>query len=225
MEQLLTANVATNMYWLGRYLERIEITLCQIEEAFDEIIDVDKQAGVKLYEKFGIELEYTDSMNFLKNAVYGDHPANIKTITGNARECAIISRIYINASAFGEIIELDALFKKISANAIPIDYKDLDHALSLIKEIWGDNASRGEQRSSDYFLKLGKLVEEVDNRVRFEKELEMTSLIIEEINVIFKLLSPELDLSVDCPKENGLQIRLDLIDKIHNSVDKLIIND
>ena len=225
MEQLLTANVATNMYWLGRYLERIEITLCQIEEAFDEIIDVDKHAGVKLYEKFGIELEYTDSMNFLKNAVYGDHAANIETITGNARESAIISRIYINASAFGEIIELDALFKKISANAVPIDYKDLDHALSLIKEIWGDNASRGEQRSSDYFLKLGKLVEEVDNRVRFEKEVEMTNLIIEEINVILQLLSPELDLTIDCPKENGHEVRVDLIDKMHNAVEKLIVND
>ena len=225
MEQLLTANVATNMYWLGRYLERAETTLYQIEKAFDKIIDVDKDAGVKLYEKFGIELEYTDAIDFLKVAIYGDHPSNIATITRNARESAIISRIYINSSAFGEIIALDALFKRISSYALPIDYKDLDQAFSLIKEIWGENASRGQQRSSDYFLKLGKLVEEVDNRVRFNEDLEMTKLIIEEINVIFKLLSPELDLSVDCPKENGLKIRLDLIDKLHKSIDKLIIND
>lgn len=225
MDQLLTANVATNMYWLGRYLERVETTLYKIEEAFNIIIDVDKNAGVELYEKFGIELEYTDSMDFLKSAIYGDHAANIETITGHARESAIISRIYVNSSAFGEIIELNTLFKTISSDTRPIDYKDLDQALSLIKEIWGENASRGQQRTSDYFLKLGKLAEEVDNRVRFNEDLEMTKLIIEEINVIFKLLSPELDLSVECPKENGLQIRLDLIDKIHNSVDKLIIND
>lgn len=48
MEQLLTANVANNIYWLGRYLERIESTLMEIVNAFDEIIDVDKSAGKKL---------------------------------------------------------------------------------------------------------------------------------------------------------------------------------
>jgi len=225
MEQLLTANIATNMYWLGRYLERVETILYQIDEAFDKIIDVDKNAGVKLYEKFGIELEYTDARDFLKKAIYGDHPSNLSTIMSNARESAIISRIYIKTSAFGEIIELDALFKKITSYTHPIDYKDLDHAQSLIKEIWGENASRGEQRSSDYFLKLGKLIEEIDNRVRFDKDLEMTKLIIEEINVIFKLLSPELDIVIEYPKENGVQIRLELIDKIHKSVEQLIIND
>lgn len=36
MEQLLTANVATNLYWFGRYLERIEATLLEVIEAFDK---------------------------------------------------------------------------------------------------------------------------------------------------------------------------------------------
>ena len=42
MEQLLTANVATNLYWFGRYLERIETTLLEIVYAFDSIIDTNK---------------------------------------------------------------------------------------------------------------------------------------------------------------------------------------
>ena len=45
MNQLLTANVATNLYWLGRYLERIELTLFEINKAYDKIIDVDKECG------------------------------------------------------------------------------------------------------------------------------------------------------------------------------------
>lgn len=48
MEQLITANVATNLYWFGRYLERIEATLLEIVTASDKIIDTDKEAGVKL---------------------------------------------------------------------------------------------------------------------------------------------------------------------------------
>jgi len=45
MEQLLTANVASSMYWLGRYLERVELTLQEIGKTYDCIIDVDKSAG------------------------------------------------------------------------------------------------------------------------------------------------------------------------------------
>ena len=42
MEQLLTANVANNLYWFGRYLERIEATLIEAAYHFDRIIDIDK---------------------------------------------------------------------------------------------------------------------------------------------------------------------------------------
>ena len=48
MEQLLTANVATNLYWFGRYLERIEATLLEIVYAFDSIIDTNKDCGKEL---------------------------------------------------------------------------------------------------------------------------------------------------------------------------------
>ena len=45
MEQLLTANVANNLYWFGRYLERIEATLIEVVIAFDAVIDTDKNRG------------------------------------------------------------------------------------------------------------------------------------------------------------------------------------
>ena len=41
MEQLLTANVANNLYWFGRYLERVESTLIEVVYHFDRIIDID----------------------------------------------------------------------------------------------------------------------------------------------------------------------------------------
>ena len=225
MEQLLTANVASNMYWLGRYLERVEATLYQIDKAFDKIIDVDKNAGVELYKKFGIEIEYENALGFLQSAICGDHPANLATIMNNARESAIISRTNVDASSFGEIIALEALFRKIANCTLPVDYKDIDHALSLIREIWGAHASRGHQKSSDYFLKLGKLVEEVDFRLRFDKNLQMTQLVLEDINKMLHLLSPELDLTVECPKKRGIDTQVNLMDCIYKAVDKLIIHD
>jgi uncharacterized alpha-E superfamily protein len=225
MEQLLTANVASNMYWLGRYLERVEATLYQIDKAFDKIIDVDKNAGVELYQKFGINIEYSDAMDFLRNAICGEHPANLATIMNNARESAIISRSNIDASAFGEIIALEGLFRKLSNGTLPVDYKDIDHALSLLREIWGAYTSRGHQKRSDYFLKLGKLVEEVDLRLRLDKNLQMTRLVLEDINNMFNLISPGLDITVECPKQRGEDTQENIMDCIYKAVDKLIILD
>jgi len=219
MNQLLTANVATNLYWLGRYLERIELTLFEINKAYDKVIDVDKDAGVTLYEKFGITLEYTSALDFLAQAIKGKHDSNLVDVMVNARENAIIGRINIDASAFGEIIDLHALFQKISKSSLIIDYKDIDIALSLISEIWGAHEKKGHRRCSDYFFKLGKLIEEVDFRLRFNKDEMITDLILEDIYGLFKLLDPDFDSEPEASKQSP-----DMMEDLYKKVDELIID-
>jgi uncharacterized alpha-E superfamily protein len=217
--QLLTANVATNLYWFGRHLERIELSLLEINDTYDQIIDVDKDAGVELYKKYGITLEYSNALGFLAQAIRGDHPANLANIMVNARENAIIGRPNIDASAFGEVMDLHELLHKMGNSICDIDYKDIDTALSLISEIWGAHEKRGHRRCSDYFLKLGKLIEEVDFRLRFDKDMEMTDLIIEDINMMFKILNPDFDSAVKKFKEGNKNIMEDL----YKNVDQLIV--
>lgn len=219
-QQLLTANVATNLYWLGRHLERIELSLFEINKAYDKIIDVDKDAGVNLYKRYGIPLEYSSARDFLAQAIRGDHPANLANIMVNARENAIIGRPNIDEAAFGEVIDLHALLHKMSNSITNIDYKDIDTALSLISEIWGAHEKRGHRRCSDYFLKLGKLIEEVDFRLRFDKDKEMTDLIVEDINIMFKILNPDFDSAVKKSQEGNTNIMEDL----YKNVEQLIVS-
>lgn len=221
MNQLLTANVATNLYWLGRYLERIELTLFEINKAYDKIIDVDKAAGVKLYQKFNIDLHYEGVVNFLEEAIFGDHPANLATLMINARENAIIARPNIDPSAFGEIIDLHTLFQTISTHELLIDYKDIETALSLISEIWGAYEKKGHRKCSDYFLKLGKLIEEVDFRIRFKKKEEMTNLIVKDINSIFNILDTDFDKKMKKSPDDSKS--KNIIEDLYEKVDTLIV--
>lgn len=218
MGQLLTANIASSMYWLGRYLERIEETLYEINKVYDKIIDVDKDAGVVLYQKFNIAIEYKSAIDFLDKAIRGAHASNLAEIMKNARENAIISRAYIDKSAFGEIIALHELFQSIQKSPTYIDYNDIDHALSLLNEIWGAHAHKGHRQNSDYFLKLGKLVEEVDFRLRFNKSKEMTETILKEINIAMGILNPKLKLAIDIDSSN-------IMDDIATIMEQLIIED
>jgi uncharacterized alpha-E superfamily protein len=169
MEKYVTGNVATNLYWLGRYLERTATTLREIIIAYDQVIDIDKEAGVKLYDKYDIELEYTNAYGFLKAAIFGDHNANILNILTYARENAIICRHLLDSEAFGEIIELHGLFLTAHNNDLEIDYKLIDHAQSLIGEIWYASSMREHQVISDSFFNLGKIIEEADYRIRFHE--------------------------------------------------------
>ena len=222
IEQLVTANVATNLYWLGRNLERAKQTLYRISKAYDLIIDVDKDAGVKLYKNFDIELRYDSSVNFLEQAILGEHSSNILEITVNARESAIISRHRIDSEAFGEIIELHALFDSLTKKDIEIDYKLIDHAHSLISEIWGALGKREHANKSDLFIRMGKLVEEADFRLRFNQDEKITMEVIEEIDAIVKVLSEDEE---EPAKQTQSQSNdeSDLITEVNTKINQIIV--
>jgi uncharacterized alpha-E superfamily protein len=188
MEQLLTANVATNLYWFGRYLERVEVTLLEIVYAFDKVIDTDKDCGKELYKKFGIDLEYSSAKEFLNIAIFGNHHANLQTLINLAKENAIISRTNMDTEAFGSVVELANLLKHSS---LDVDCRFIDRVLSLISEIWGELTRKQHRQASDYFIRLGKLVEKVDFHLRLEEDKVFSLVLMEEIDKIVTRLAPE----------------------------------
>ena len=192
-------------------------------KGLDEIIDVDQDAGVKLYKKFDIELKYDGAIDFLEQAILGEHSANILETTANARESAIISRHRIDSEAFGEIIELHALFDSLTKKDIEIDYKLIDHAHSLISEIWGALSKREHTNKSDLFITMGKLVEEADFRLRFEKDETITQEVIAEIDAIVKVLSEDEEPSKQTQSQGSDES--DLITAVNTKINQVIIEE
>ena len=150
----------------------------------------DKEAGVKLFKKLEIDIEYKNTKDFLNVAIFGNHDSNINNLIEYARENAIISRADMYTEAFGSVIELSNLIKH--GSYLPhVDCSFLDEVLSLISSIWGKLTRRQKRDTSDYFIRLGKLVEKVDFHLRLEKNKEFSLVLMEEIDKIVSILAPD----------------------------------
>lgn len=221
MEQLLTANVANNLYWFGRYLERIEATLIEAVYHFDRIIDIDKDSGKTFYKKLGVDLEYENAKDFLNVAVFGNHSANVYSLISFAKENAIISRSNMDTEAFGSVIELADLLKHSSHSSFSIDCRYIDYVLSLISEIWGELTRRQKRNNSDYFIRLGKLVEKVDFHLRIEKDKEFSLVLMEEIDKIVTRLAPDAKFKPHDENESYETI----LNSVNNKIKKIIVEE
>ena len=213
MEQLLTTNVATNLYWFGRHLQRVESTLIDVLQLFDTVIDCDVDIGKRYFERLEIDLKYENASQFLDNAIFGDHASNLALLMGHAKENAIICRAQIDTDAFGETIRLHALFDHASKSAVDVDYRFIDDALSLINEIWGI-LSRGLVRcKSDHFIRLGKLIEKVDMHVRHGMDDEKLSEYLYNILTTAQKIAPDAQLPIH---EKDEETNLDNINDLIN---------
>ena len=221
METILTANVASNLYWFGRHLERIEATLIEVDHHFDLIIDTDKDSGKKFYEQLGVNLEYKDAKDFLRQAIFGNHETNMNDLMSHARENAIISRSNMDTEAFGSVIELADLLKQSSHTSFNIDSRYIDFVLSSISEIWGELSRRQRRNTSDYFIRLGKLVEKVDFHLRLEKDKEFSIVLMEEIDQIVTVLAPDAKFE---PHDENDSYEV-IINSINSKVNKIIVED
>ena len=220
MEQLLTGNVATNLYWFGRYLERIESILLEVVPAFDTIIDIDKDYGKKLYQKLEIEIDYKSPKEFLNVALFSNHPANINTLMEFVRENAIICRADMYTSAFGSVMELADLIKK-EKNTSQVEFRFIDKVLAIISEIWGELTRREKRNTSDYFIRLGKLVEKVDFHLRLGKDKEFSLVVMEEIDKIVTILAPDSKF-IPHDKNDSHEV---IMNSINAKINKIIVED
>jgi len=219
MEQLLTANVANSLYWLGRYLERIEATLNEIIITFDDIIDVDKAAGKKLFKRLDIDIKYKNANDFLTQAVFGDHDSNIYSLISYIRENAIICRAYLDLNAFGSIIEFSEILKQAKSDKSAIDCAFVEEMSSQVSEIWGELTKKQERNTSDYFIRLGKLVEKVDFHLRLKRDKSFSLVIMDEIDIIVSRLNPDAKFIVHQERESYDTI----LNSINSKIDKVIV--
>ena len=199
---VISVNTAQRLYWFGRYVQRAETLLRELVNSYDYVIDRDIDDGRKLYANLGVEIQYGNALDFLKQGIYGDHGASIELILTWARENAIETRHLLDERGFST---LNKIFNHIVAgrdNAVsPTILEEMIDDFALILGIFSSELGRPK---AYHFIRLGQQIERFDLILRLYDGLDLVNAELETMNAVAKRLNREYEplkiTSSDIPK-------------------------
>jgi uncharacterized alpha-E superfamily protein len=184
----LSTRMADSLVWLGRYQQRLETLGKETLLCFDEVIDKNPASGQQLFQKLGVELSYTCASDFLHQACYGQHAANLLSLSQQARENAIIIRDVLSDSLFGSV---NSLYHSLEAQAnnAQLDAYQLTQLLTEIEYFWGRLSTRLVKNRATQFILFGQLIELIDLKMRLYGEEDSLVEDAHQLNLIGQNLS------------------------------------
>ncbi len=166
---VITADKANRLYWLGRYAERVYISLHLLRRYYDKVIDGDIADLHEYYQKLGVDTqgEDLDSELFQLSQLYS--PVNncsiISSLCG-ANDNAIVLRMDITSESFSYIQMSLALITECGIRGeknITLLQPVTDYMLAF----FGSIDERVFDKRIRKYLKTGRFVENIDLHIRF----------------------------------------------------------
>ena len=183
----ISVNTAQRLYWFGRYVQRAETMLKELVNSYDYVIDRDIDDGRKLYAKLGVEIEYKNALDFLKQGVYGTYGGSVEQIISWARENAIESRHLLDERGFSTLNKIhNQLVARRDDAVSPSNLEEIIDNCSLILGIFSTELDRTQAYQ---LIRFGQQIERFDLILRLYGEIEMVTADIDVINTIARQLN------------------------------------
>jgi uncharacterized alpha-E superfamily protein len=166
---IISVEHRVNLYWLGRYVERVYSTLHSFFDHYDITLDKDKNSYRNFLNSLEVEDTYGDYQGFIRGFLFDRKDnSSISSAFHNAYDNALVIRNSIGSEALAYVqLAMDVFHsckktKNLRLALMPV----MDYLLAF----WGsidDKLFDGEART---IIKGGKLVERLDLYFRFNYE-------------------------------------------------------
>jgi hypothetical protein len=168
---IISVEHSSNLFWLGRYVERVYTTLVTFFNYYDTMLDKDKNSYKTFLEKLGIPDKYGSYENFMDEFLYGDEGFSINSAFRYAHDNAVVIRNMIGSESLAYIDLASGVFhsSRDSKNYRLAMMSSMDYLLAF----WGcvdDKLYSSEARN---IIKSGKFVERLDLYFRFSCDNDM----------------------------------------------------
>ena len=164
----ISANKANRLYWLGRYTERVYLSLHLLRRYYDQMIDGHPQNYEEFYEKLDAAVNYSDTTSFSLGYLYDmDNPCSVIAGLEYANDNAIVLRDEISSETLS-YIQLSLCKIRSSAKTKDSNITDLQCITDYLLAFWGSIDERVFDERIRNFLKIGRMIENIDMHVRFD---------------------------------------------------------
>ncbi|MBQ0075395.1 MAG: alpha-E domain-containing protein [Prevotella sp.] len=164
---IISANKANRLYWLGRYVERVYMTLHLLRRVYDKMIDGQPEDYESFWQKLDMTDSYASTSEFTLGMMYDDkNPSSLMSSLNSAMDNAIMLREDIKSETMSYIEMSIALMKKYRSEAMS-NITNLQSVTDWMLAFGGSAAQRIDDPKVLSLIAIGQKTEKIDIMLRF----------------------------------------------------------
>lgn len=192
----ISASKANKLFWLGRYAERTYLNLHLLRACYDKMIDGNGDAYDEYCNNLSLDVDFETPSNFVRSFLYDkQNPFSISAELEFANDNAMVLREEITSETLG-YIQMSLAHINSLAEANEIHISELQPVTDNLLSLWG---SIEERVLNDYVLAIlmvGKMIEQIDIRVRFDYPYDRVELLYERLKTHLRYVPYIYDVEV-----------------------------
>lgn len=194
---IISAVKANSLFWLGRYEERVYITLHLLRKCHDKMIDGELEDYWPIWQKLDTTGAYQTIEEFTFGIMYDDtNPSTVMAAQTKAMDNAILLREDILSETLSYLEMSLALLKecrkKQEKNVICLQ-PVIDWSLAF----WGSAQQRLQNHKALYIMSIGRNVENLDMLLRFDYSYERVALAYDSLKRYCKQMPNIIDEDIE----------------------------
>lgn len=185
---------ANNLFWLGRYAERVYTTIALLRDAWDAHIDGDMDALPACFTKLGGRAESTeDSENRLYSYLYdAELPGSLAFSLERVFDNVVVLRDDLKSETLSYVNLCRSHIIKCSSDTT-CNLTNLQPISDYILAFWGAVAERVYDTVTLRLLYLGKHIEYMDLHIRFDYPFRRLYMAWQDTNQLLTKLDAVVD--------------------------------
>ena len=169
---IISAIKANSLFWLGRYEERVYITLHMMRKCYDKMIDGEMEDYWPFWQKLDPLGVYQTNDEFTLGMMYDcGNPSSVMSTQTKAMDNAILLREEIMSETLSYLEMSVALLKRCSEKQ-ETNVMTLQPVIDWSLAFWGSAEQRLQNHKAQYIMMIGRNIENLDMLLRFEYSYE-----------------------------------------------------
>lgn len=194
---IISAKKANSLYWLGRYEERVYITLHLLRKCHDKMIDGELEDYWPIWQNLDTTGAYLTNEEFTFGIMYDDtNPCTVMSAQMRAMDNAILLREDILSETLSYLEMSVALLKecrkKQEKNVICLQ-PVIDWSLAF----WGSAEQRLKNHKALYIMMIGRNIENLDMLLRFDYDFERVALAYDSVKHYYRQMPDIVDKHIE----------------------------